>query len=765
MSMVLSFLSSVLHRAANAADWVLDVAEAGVHAAPSYHSSLSFLAHTQRYQLVLAGAILAAIILGTKRLLRWPVLLCIILFLSCELCVYFLVRWLVFLLERILFLPASKRSPAARLKAAMKHVDTYEQWERLAAEADVVLGIEPWKRVDESRYYNAKLLNKLMQEMQASMHSKDVMRLTSALQSSLHKNVGGLMNEHLYSKSLVGTKYLIDQFIDTVVQSIQWLTELGLQKSTMDSDGCASNVVEAAPSHTSNGRVSRRMKSSRSPAGRAPTSTSTRRRSTSRTGRRSTRSTAAVTPSSPTPQHHHRHHNLTVDSALSGPSLLQPADLQTPCSLLNFFLSSKRQFGCTALCLSGGASLGNYHWGCVKALLEAGMLPRIISGTSSGAVVAALVGTRTDEELYDVLRPEVLAPQLTSFDESWIKVATRFIKKRVMYEQKNWIEKLQFFANSDAIPNMTFLEAYQRTGRVLSITCTSQRKHNPSMLLNHLTTPHLCIATAILASAAVPGFIQPVVLMEKVNGSIRPYHDRDLQWCDGSLQRDLPLAELSEQFGVNFFIVVQVNPHIAPFFFNPRGASGQPSIFRRRTGGYRGGFLLAALELLLKEDMKKNLKVLNELELLPSLFGGDFSYLFLQGFEGQITLVPHITLRDYMHIICDPSVKDLERFFLEGRRTAWRKFSMIKKRMTVGNAINQAIRTLRERVMRMDEEINPSSRHNDDGHVSASSNLKQHAMQRNSMDRRNGWLNNMPFGEDAELFSPFLQHSSSNHAR
>lgn len=97
-----------------------------------------------------------------------------------------------------------------------------------------------------------------------------------------------------------------------------------------------------------------------------------------------------------------------------------------------------------------------------------------------------------------------------------------------MYDNGKWLEKLQWFANSPAIPHMTFAEAHQRTGRVLSITCTSQRKHNPSLLLNYLTTPHVCIDSAILASAAVPGFIQPVVLMEKhpVTGVIRPFHDK-----------------------------------------------------------------------------------------------------------------------------------------------------------------------------------------------------------------------------------------------
>ena len=62
-------------------------------------------------------------------------------------------------------------------------------------------------------------------------------------------------------------------------------------------------------------------------------------------------------------------------------------------------------FGRTALCLSGGASFAYYHFGVVKALLEADLLPDVITGTSGGALIAALTATRTNEELKQLLVP------------------------------------------------------------------------------------------------------------------------------------------------------------------------------------------------------------------------------------------------------------------------------------------------------------------------------------------------------------------------
>ncbi|KAL8929595.1 MAG: hypothetical protein Q9172_000391 [Xanthocarpia lactea] len=64
-----------------------------------------------------------------------------------------------------------------------------------------------------------------------------------------------------------------------------------------------------------------------------------------------------------------------------------------------------RNYGRCALLLSGGATLSYYHFGVVKALADHSLLPDVITGTSGGALVAALVSTRTDQELRALLVP------------------------------------------------------------------------------------------------------------------------------------------------------------------------------------------------------------------------------------------------------------------------------------------------------------------------------------------------------------------------
>jgi predicted acylesterase/phospholipase RssA len=82
-----------------------------------------------------------------------------------------------------------------------------------------------------------------------------------------------------------------------------------------------------------------------------------------------------------------------------------------------FYRAINKNYGASALCLSGGAGFGYYHFGVIKAFLDADLLPRVITGTSAGGLVAALTCTRTDEELKEMLVPE-LADHITACEDS-----------------------------------------------------------------------------------------------------------------------------------------------------------------------------------------------------------------------------------------------------------------------------------------------------------------------------------------------------------
>lgn len=341
-------------------------------------------------------------------------------------------------------------------------------------------------------------------------------------------------------------------------------------------------------------------------------------------------------------------------------------------------------FGRTALCLSGGATFAYYHFGIAKALLDANLLPNIITGTSGGALVAALLATRTDEELKQLLVP-ALAYKITACEEPfsiWIK---RYWRTGARFDAVEWAKKCAWMCHG----SLTFLEAYQRTGRILNVSCVPSDPHSPTILANYLTAPDCVVWSAVLASAAVPGILNPVVLMRKKrDGSLEPYNFGH-KWKDGSLRTDIPLKSLNLHFNVNFSMVSQVNPHVSLWFFSSRGTVGRP-VTHRRGRGWRGGFLGSAIEQFIKLDLNKWLKVLRHLELLPRPMGQDWSQVFLQRFSGTITVWPKTRTMDFYYILSDPTMNRLAGMIRNGQLAAWPKLKFLSNRMAIERVIEEA---------------------------------------------------------------------------
>ncbi|KAJ5308728.1 hypothetical protein PENANT_c013G11130 [Penicillium antarcticum] len=338
-------------------------------------------------------------------------------------------------------------------------------------------------------------------------------------------------------------------------------------------------------------------------------------------------------------------------------------------------------FGRTALCLSGGATFAYYHFGVVKALLDNDVLPEIITGTSGGALVAGLVATRTDEELKQLLVP-ALAHRIRACHERFPTWVRRWWRTGARFDTVDWARQCGWFCRGST----TFREAYERTGRILNVTCVPSDPHSPTILANYLTCPDCVIWSAVLASAAVPGILNPVVLMtKKRDGTLKPYSFGH-KWKDGSLRTDIPIKALNLHFNVNFTIVSQVNPHINLFFFSSRGTVGRP-VTHRKGRGWRGGFLGTAIEQYIKLDLNKWLRVLRHLELLPRPMGQDWSEIWLQKFSGTVTIWPKSIPSDFIHILSDPSPERLARMIHVGQQSTFPKIQFIQNRLKIENEI------------------------------------------------------------------------------
>lgn len=394
-----------------------------------------------------------------------------------------------------------------------------------------------------------------------------------------------------------------------------------------------------------------------------------------------------------------------------------------------FFKIVAKNYGRTALCLSGGACFAYTHFGIVKALLDNNLLPSIILGTLGGGLIAALACTRTDDELKQLLRPE-LARKITACEDPWWVWVPRWWKTGARFDLVAWARKANFFTRGST----TFEEAYERTGRILNVLTVPADPHSPVILCNQITSPNCIIWSSLLASSAVPGILNPVVLMMKSGHDVTPF-SLGSKWRDGSLRTDIPVDALNTYFNVTFSIVSQVNPHLSLFFYAPKGTVGRPvASARRKTqrqkyASLRGGFVATALEQLFKLEIKKWLQIVKSLDLLPHFLEQDWLSIWLQNFSGSITIWPRNRLKDFWYILLDPTEERLKEQIAKGERSIFPKLLFIKHRLQIERAIEKGRRMTKASSQLStppvaDEPVDPES----EGFLDASLERRRHTI-------------------------------------
>ena len=126
------------------------------------------------------------------------------------------------------------------------------------------------------------------------------------------------------------------------------------------------------------------------------------------------------------------------------------------------------------------------------------------------------------------------------------------------------------------LPDLTFEEAFEQTGRQLNVSVAPLETMQTSRLLNAITSPNVYIREAVMASCAIPGIYPPVTLMAKNDHGERQAYLPSRQWVDGSVSDDLPAKRLARLYGANHYIVSQTNPHVLPFLAGDRDDPGGP---------------------------------------------------------------------------------------------------------------------------------------------------------------------------------------------
>ncbi len=172
------------------------------------------------------------------------------------------------------------------------------------------------------------------------------------------------------------------------------------------------------------------------------------------------------------------------------------------------------------LALSGGATRGMAHIGALKALLDNGIRPDKIAGTSIGALVAALYAFGIPiDKMYE-----------HAVELSWLKVSSFSLSRTGLLSNKPIGELIEYFIDdadiAQALIPLAIVTTDIATGEKVVL-----REGN--------------VAKAVMASTCVPGIFKPV-----------QFDDRLL--VDGYLLENVPVTPLQEM-GADIIISVNLS--------------------------------------------------------------------------------------------------------------------------------------------------------------------------------------------------------------
>lgn len=279
---------------------------------------------------------------------------------------------------------------------------SYAEWRSCACELDELEGNNIWKeKVDSDECY-PEVIQERLKHLEDARISCDVHRMIFLVRTALSRDLGGMSNPNLYKHTHIGTKKLIDRYIDTAIDTIATLVDL--------------------------------------------------------TGKRH-----------------------------------DPEEMKY---VLDQIIAARQAFGRSALLLSGGATFGMNHIGVLKALWEAKLLPRIISGASAGSIVCSVFCARTDDEIPELLKSfpygDFAVFEGKGQEENILQKTARFLKHGSFLDITHLARAMRVW-----LGDITFQESYNRTRKILNICVSSAGIYELPRLLNYITAPNVLIWSAV----------------------------------------------------------------------------------------------------------------------------------------------------------------------------------------------------------------------------------------------------------------------------
>lgn len=468
-----------------------------------------------------------------------------------------------------------------QLELSMKNAKNYGEWAEHALAHDVLSGAQLWKDREDSEYFDARQIRNRYMILRENCRAGKNDEVLFALNEGIHGNMGGMGRVPLYRRAKLGTKKLINQYVDQVVEALR--------------------MVAKAPEN-----------------------------------------------------------EISFEEKL------------------DFFRRASHCYGRSALALSGGGGLIYFHHGVVDALLREKLLPSVLSGSSAGAWMCAQIGTRTDEELQGYFTQKRYGFTKSLNYRALLGMVSEQAREQVENDRDDVIDAF--------VEDLTFQEAFEKTGRYINISIAPAEKHQTSRLMNAITSPNVTIRSATRASSSVPGMVKPVSLEAKDSlGRVKPYL-RNRRWVDGSFADDLPFKRMSRLFGTNHYVVSMINPLALPFM--------------RKDPKESPDGLLKSSQKVLFTSFKESIKVMRAwgapvaYNQVDALLGTIYRVLD-QEYTGDVNLIlDNGLVRSQAAFFAYKSESEIERLILAGQRATWPKLAQIRNAARISHTVDEILAEL-----------------------------------------------------------------------
>ena len=469
-----------------------------------------------------------------------------------------------------------------KLKLQLAKADTYAEWKSIALKLDEESGAQEWKLDNSSPYFDAQVIAHRLGKLTRYRTQKRTRDLMYILREGLSYDIANISHPLLFSQAYVGTKKIIEDYVDEVSQSLAFIA----------SDECTC---------------------------------------------------------------------LSLDEKLE------------------YFQHCQRAYGQPALMFSGGSTLGLFHTGVCKALMEQDLMPKVMSGSSAGAIMTAMLGVSHPSEYHELLKGQNFFNEAFHFRKLNDLIKGGGGLADVRYLKKFLVENLG---------DVTFEEAFKKSGLHINVAIAPYDGSQDARIMNAYTSPDVLVWSAVLASCAVPILFPPIQLTSKRHdGKYTPYMS-STRWVDGSVRSDFPQEKMARLYNINYTIASQVNPHIVPFMqddisrFNKNMLSWPQRIARRQAQVIAKGVM----------DFTRE-RVGNVAPVRRLLDHGHG--VVDQRYYGDVNIVGNHSLRHYSYMLQNPKPHLFKILQKEGERATWPRISLLETQERVGKTIQHCLELLK----------------------------------------------------------------------